>query len=336
MNHRATQSFCVYTTMIGGYERLNEQPIVARSGMPFICLTDDPKLKSDTWQFRIVSPIFGMDPIRSQRALKLRPHVHLTEFSGSLYIDNTIILKEPPELIVDRYWCESGFSVPTHSYRETVMDEFIEVARLGLDDQSRIFEQLNHYLVECPEALADRPFWNAILLRDHTDPTVCNMSELWSSHVLRYSRRDQLSINYAFRKTGLKPGLIAIDTFSSWFHDYSHFNDRDNMGGIRDPINSLMPPRGRIRDLEATLIKQQLVSTEQERIHEATVLTQMRSHEEALTSQAYALNSIIEATANRLAAIEASKSWKVARFLRQQAVRYPKLAKFFWYYFDRP
>ncbi|MER9845658.1 DUF616 domain-containing protein [Mesorhizobium australicum] len=322
--------------MIGEYERLNEQPVAARSGMPFICLTDDPKLKSDTWQIRLVSPVFGMDPIRSQRELKLRPHLHLTEFGGSLYVDNTVVLRELPELIVDRYWSESGFSVPTHSYRQTVMDEFIEVARLGLDDPNRIFEQLNHYLIECPEALTDKPFWNAILLRDHADATVRNMSELWNSHVLRYSRRDQLSINYAFRKSGLKPGSILIDNFNSWFHDYSHLNDRDNSNGIRHSFNSLMPPLGRIRDLESALVKQRLVSTEQERNHQVALIAQMRSHEEAMTSQSQALNSIIEATANRLTAIETSKSWKVAHFLRRQAIRCPRLANFFWYCLNRP
>jgi hypothetical protein len=29
---------CVYTTLIGGYEVLNEQPIAATSRLPFICL----------------------------------------------------------------------------------------------------------------------------------------------------------------------------------------------------------------------------------------------------------------------------------------------------------
>jgi len=77
---------CVYTTLIGKYETLNEQPVAAASSFQFICLTDDPDLRSETWSVRCVAPVFGMDPIRSQRELKLRPHVHLAEFDGSLYM----------------------------------------------------------------------------------------------------------------------------------------------------------------------------------------------------------------------------------------------------------
>jgi hypothetical protein len=89
-------SFCVCTTLIGGYETLNEQPAALSSSIPFICLTDDPGLTSETWQIRHVVPLFPADPVRSQRVIKLRPRDYLPEFAGSLYIDNTVRLKAPP------------------------------------------------------------------------------------------------------------------------------------------------------------------------------------------------------------------------------------------------
>jgi hypothetical protein len=79
-----TRLACVYTALIGGYEVLNEQPIAATSSLPFICLTDDPELRSETWQIRRVEPLFGLDSIRSQREFKLRPHVHLPDFNCSI------------------------------------------------------------------------------------------------------------------------------------------------------------------------------------------------------------------------------------------------------------
>jgi hypothetical protein len=42
---------CVYTTLIGGYEKLNEQSVATNSRLPFICLTDDPDLRSETGKF---------------------------------------------------------------------------------------------------------------------------------------------------------------------------------------------------------------------------------------------------------------------------------------------
>src|SRR5262249_25922485 len=100
---------CVYTTLIGGYETLNEQPVASNSPVPFICLTDDPDLRSETWQIRRVEPLFGLDPIRSQRALKLLPHEHLPDFDCSIYIDNCITLKAPPEALIKQYLGASAF-----------------------------------------------------------------------------------------------------------------------------------------------------------------------------------------------------------------------------------
>jgi hypothetical protein len=136
---------------------LNEQPVAAQSGLRFLCLTDDPNVRSESWEMRLVSPVFGMDPIRSQRDLKIRPHVYLPEFNASLYIDNSILLSEPPERLFNLFERARGFCIPTHSYRDTVLDEFLEVAKHGLDDQSRIFEQLNHYLIDYPEVLRESP-----------------------------------------------------------------------------------------------------------------------------------------------------------------------------------
>ena len=150
MTSRTSPSLCVFTALLGGYEQLNEQPMAARSNIPFICLTDDPELRSDTWQIRLVSPAFAMDPTRSQRDLKLRPHVHLPEFDASLYIDNAVLLVQPPEDVFSRYSPSEGFWLARHSFRGSVREEFAEVARLGLDDKGRVVEQLNHYSRRLP------------------------------------------------------------------------------------------------------------------------------------------------------------------------------------------
>ncbi len=104
-----TRSACVYTTLIGDYEKLNEQPIAASSRLPFICLTDNPDLQSETWQIRHVKPLFGMDLVRSQRALKLCPCEYLCSFDASLYIDNSVVLKIEPEQFIERYLGDLGF-----------------------------------------------------------------------------------------------------------------------------------------------------------------------------------------------------------------------------------
>jgi hypothetical protein len=194
-----------------------------------------------------------MDPIRSQRDLKLRPHLHLPGFDRSLYIDNSVVLKSRPEDLFQAYLSDGPFALPSHSYRLSVLDEFIEVARSGFDDPARIFEQLNHYAIEDSAVLEEKPFWTAILLREHDDPACRKMAELWAAHVFRYSRRDQLSVNLAFRRVGLAPKTIEIDNLGSWFHNWPITWERERFKGERNVTQSLSPLVARWRQAEQKL-----------------------------------------------------------------------------------
>lgn len=248
-------NFCIYTVLIGDYESLNEQPAALSSNVPFICLTDDPSLVSDTWTVVEVPTAFPMDPIRSQRILKICPHLipALSGFDHSLYMDNSVVLRESPEKFIGKLPMTSGLGLPHHSSRHSVHDEFIEVARLGFDDQSRIFEQLHHYLASGAGGLDDKPYWSALLLRDHRDVLVRRTMELWAFHVLRYSRRDQLSFNAATRATGLVPNCWEIDNLASFFHKWPLTPGRQRFAGTRNPMTSIMPLPTQLAQSESEL-----------------------------------------------------------------------------------
>lgn len=187
----------VYTALFGGYEELGEQPIARESDVPFLCFTDDDTVRSDTWQIVLVEPSFPLDLVRSQRDLKIRGHERLAFAEETLYIDNSVHLKQSPGVILDAWLAESDFALSVHSHRERVIDEFDEVIALGYDDAARVQEQLLHYATLYPDVLAQRPTWNGMIARRHTDAVQRSMS-VWFDHVLRYSRRDQLAANVAF------------------------------------------------------------------------------------------------------------------------------------------
>lgn len=220
-------SLCVFTTLVGNYESLNEQPVATRSAVPFICLTDDPDLRSDAWEIRQVTPLFAVDPIRSQRGVKIAPYRHLPEFDCSLYIDNSVLLTEPPEALFALFDREGGFALPEHGFRKSVLDEFLAVVEESCDDPSRVFEQLNHYSLECPDVLDEKPFWTGLMIRDHRNPAVKELMDYWHAHVLRFSRRDQLSLNWAARRAGIRPQILPLGTHLSDFHSWPHTASRD-------------------------------------------------------------------------------------------------------------
>ena len=233
---------CVYTCLIGGYEVLNEQPMAAASSLDFLCFTDEPTLTSASWKLVPYTPAFPLDPVRSQRIVKLSPHDLLPGYDVSLYIDNSVILTAPPEEVIARYLTDgAAAAMPGHSFRASVRDEFMEVLRMGLDDGGRVLEQLNHYVMTDPAGLEAVPFWSAIILRRHHDPEVIAAMRLWLAQVLRYSRRDQLSSTYALGRSGLEVARFEVDNLGSWFHRWPVTEARDRGAFPFSPTHSQIP-----------------------------------------------------------------------------------------------
>lgn len=218
----------MYTVLVGGYERLNEQPVAAQSRIPFICLTDDPALKSESWRIVRVDPALPADSVRSARLLKLQGHAALADFDCTMYVDNSVLLECDPDAVFDQYLTGCTAAIPTHSFHATLAAEFEAVSQLRLDDVTRIEEQRAHYLAINPGIFEEHPYWSGIVLRDHRDAAVQAAMNQWTREVLRYTRRDQLSANMAFARVGFHPHRIDVDNHQSWFHSWPHSAERKN------------------------------------------------------------------------------------------------------------
>jgi hypothetical protein len=217
---------CVFTVLTGGYEPLNEQPAARGSRLRFICLTDDPAVTSESWEVRVFTPVFPGDAIRSARTVKVLPFAHLPEFGRSLYIDNSVSLRAPPEDLLAAADLSSGLCLPVHSFHATLLDEFAAVARHKLDDPARIAGQLAEYMQSAVDLLAAPPFWAGMLLRDHRNQTMRAAMNDWLARIYRFSRRDQLSAPLAFHRSGLVPASLAIDNHESRFHQWPRLAGR--------------------------------------------------------------------------------------------------------------
>lgn len=207
---------CVYTALFGRYEAPNPQPMARGSRHRWICFTDDPELRSDDWEIVVVEPAFPLDAHRSSREVKVLGHHLVHEFSTSLWIDNSVILEADPGRLVDEWLGDAAIAFAVHSYRDTVLDEFLVVLDDQLDDPSRILEQLDHYARARPDVLDERPLWGGVIARRTTDSVAVPMRTWWNQ-LVRYSRRDQLSVNYAL--AGVEGvARISIDNFKSPLH----------------------------------------------------------------------------------------------------------------------
>jgi len=216
---------CVYSVLVGGYEKLTEQPVAKSSDIDFVLFTDDPATTSETWQIRHEETVLPQDPGRSSRRAKLLPHVALPDYDVSLYVDNRVVLSKPPEIILADLLPEGAvFVLNAHDHRATVRDEFDAVVALGKDAPWICAEQLEHYERCCPEVLGTRPLWSGFMIRRHHDPLLRRTNEIWWTHLLRYSRRDQLSLMTALEETGLQPTILDHAAKHSDYHDWLPFD----------------------------------------------------------------------------------------------------------------
>lgn len=191
---------------------MNEQPAAEGSAVEFFCFSDRPGPAPRPWQIVRLDPILPMDPVRSSRYVKILPHLFLEDYAASLYIDTRVILKMPPERIYSELLSDEAIGMVCfqHSFRETVLDEFAEVRRLEFDDPAVIEQQLQAYRLTRPEVLCEKPVNGGFLLRRH-DPAVMRLMLHWAAHMLRYSRRDQLSFNYVAWNSQARIRALDLD-----------------------------------------------------------------------------------------------------------------------------
>ena len=66
--------------------------------------------------------------------------------------------------------------------------------------------------------------------------------EGWPLHVVRYSRRDQLSFVHAVSRAGVEPRLVDLDNYSSDIHRWLGVESRSSRRHLLSVSESLRPP----------------------------------------------------------------------------------------------
>ncbi len=210
---------CVYTAAYGQGEPLPVQEVRAESDVDFIAFVGDPAIQSETWTIRHVPPLLPDDPARSSRYVKMHPHLLLPEFDASLYIDGSILLRRRPEDIFQSllFGITDTMACFRHDQRRNIAEEAEAIAAWDLDDPAIVAEQLHAYALDGHTGSVPL-IWAGFLLRFHNDKRVAEFMETWFSHVMAFSRRDQLAFPHVAEKTGFPMYVHDIDTENSERH----------------------------------------------------------------------------------------------------------------------
>lgn len=203
----------LYSALYGHKEPLNTGVFGPFTSARRVLFTDRTDLEFPGVDI-IHDPLSGLDPARASRRAKLMPHRYFPDEDWSIWLDNKSCLRMDPQAILAALKSQSAatfFAFP-HFRRSCVYQEGQTVWENGLDDYRTVRERMTTYRAEgMPEnaGLIEGHF----IARRHHDPATADFGDRWFEHVLRFSRRDQISFPYLAWKTGFSYDLI---TAISW------------------------------------------------------------------------------------------------------------------------
>lgn len=191
----------VLTAIIGGHDALREAPRSSKTR--FICYTDDPGLKSRSWQIRLLS-----DPERNPRKLARRikalAHEYVPDDDVILWVDARFQITCDPTPLIARALTGTDIALHTHPSRTTVSAEGEECRRLGLSDPRAIAAQVRSVI----RRGANSPLYATGILARRMIPRVKKFGRHWWREIEARTLRDQLSITVSLRALGIQPGRL--------------------------------------------------------------------------------------------------------------------------------
>ena len=192
---------CVYTCLVGNYDSIQE-PTHIEKGWDYICFTDNSTWlregKIGSWTFR---PVLrdDLDPTRLNRYHKLLPYTVLPDYDESLYIDSNVDIVSP--FIFDLIKARGGVGLllPYHfmdkcAYRHT---EWIVGA--GKDESAPI-KEFGDIMKKSGFPHDFGMTENNVIFRDHANKRMQRIMEEWWQCIVKYCKRDQLSLSYLLWK----------------------------------------------------------------------------------------------------------------------------------------
>lgn len=253
------EKICLYTCVTGNYDSLKELEQKEKN-IDYYCFTNDRGLKSKTWNVIYVEND-SLDDITLARKIKILGHEIISEnYEISVWIDGAFLIRNSINEFLNNY-CDLDnydFAVPIHHERKNVYQEIVEVVKKGRESLNNA-RKIQKFLEKEDFKNSNGLYETGILVRRHNKQIVKKAMKLWFSLILKYSRRDQISLPYSIGKSGLKvkpirmnvfdnkyfewndhtKGLIEDMTFRTYFGDYENIKIDDIFEGIYGFKNNL-------------------------------------------------------------------------------------------------
>lgn len=189
------KKIAVYTVIYGNYDTLKlPKHKSLKDQADFYCFTN-LELDSDFYKIVKINFDYG-DQIKNSRYPKINPHLFLSEYEVSIYIDaNLVLITDDLQALVSKYLASADLAKYRHNQRDCIYQEAAMCIKFNLDQPEVIQKQISRYRQEGFPAHFGLGT-NCFIIRRHNKPNIIEFAEKWWQEVLHESRRDQLSFDY--------------------------------------------------------------------------------------------------------------------------------------------
>jgi len=191
---------------MGGYDRI-KKPKYSNPDWDYICFTNNKKLKiQDNFCKVIYVYDKDLDDSRLSKKIKINFHKYVNDYDLSIYLDGSMrVLGNLDEFVNDFLPLGEDcydMSISKHPYRKCAYSEAESCKGAKLDSEIVINNQMQKYKKD--GFPSDYGLVCAgVIIRRHNVKTIERFCELWWNEVRDHSKRDQLSFNYSFWKSGV-------------------------------------------------------------------------------------------------------------------------------------
>ena len=191
-----TSQFVVYTVVTN--PRFNPSPPDPAVEAEHICFYAGDRPKAPGWRAVRFFPPDELCEGRASRIPKALPHRFLEEFDFSVYADTSVHVREA----VNGFFSGDMVSKDIGLIRlpRQLEEEFSRVEKRRYDDIYTLRSQESEYRSSGLHPQVFSTYWGGLILRRHNEPSVISFGERWMANILRFSRRDQLSLPIALQE----------------------------------------------------------------------------------------------------------------------------------------
>lgn len=190
----------VFCAISGGYDSI-KLPETLDPRLDYVLFTDTVVDSVGIYNIQPL-PYIDSDKTRSARYVKTNPHHLFPDYDVAVWVDANILITEDIYPLINGV-LRSGksFGAFRHPVRKSVFEEIDACLVAKKDDHDAILEQKEKYIREnfdCDDLIESN-----FLVYDLRDKKLGSFLNDWWNQLDKYSRRDQLSINYCLVKNNI-------------------------------------------------------------------------------------------------------------------------------------